>query len=108
MSLRLQGKRIALLVEDDFEDYELTGPLDALKAEGADVVIVGPVAGKQHRGKKGDATVTADMAASAAKMRDFDALVIPGGYAPDKMRLRHAMELLRQRCAHGCRANRVS
>ena len=90
MSLRLQGKRVALLVEDDFEDYELTGPLDALKAEGADVVIVGPTAGKQFRGKKGEATVTSDMAASAARMKDFDALVIPGGYAPDKMRLRHA------------------
>jgi protease I len=91
MSLRLEGKRIALLVEDDFEDYELTGPFDALKAEGADVIIVGPVAGRSHRGKKGEATVTADMAASAARVKDFDALVIPGGYAPDKMRLRHAM-----------------
>ena len=91
MSLRLEGKRIALLVEEDFEDYELTGPLDALKAEGADVVLVGPVAGKSYRGKKGEATVTADMAASHARVKDFDALVIPGGYAPDKMRLRHAM-----------------
>ena len=91
MSPRLHGKRIALLVEDDFEDYELTGPLDALKAEGADVILVGPAAGKQFRGKKGDATVTSDIAASAARVQDFDALVIPGGYAPDKMRLRHAM-----------------
>lgn len=91
MSLRLEGKRIALLVEDEFEDYELTGPLDALKAEGADVVLVGPVAGRTYRGKKGNATVTADMAASVARMKDFDALIIPGGHAPDKMRLRHAM-----------------
>ena len=91
MSLRLQGKRVALLVEDDFEDYELTGPLDALKAEGADVVLVGPFAGRSYKGKKGEATVTSDMAASAARVREFDALVIPGGYAPDKMRLRPAM-----------------
>jgi protease I len=95
MSLRdiapLRGKRIALLVEDEFEDYELTGPFDALKAEGAEVVIVGPAAGKPYRGKKGEATVTSDMAASAARVKDFDALVIPGGHAPDKMRLRHAM-----------------
>ena len=91
MSLRLQGKRVALLVEEDFEDYELTGPFDALKAEGADVVIVGPAAGKSFTGKKGEATVTSDMAAHAARAKDFDALVIPGGYAPDKMRLRHAM-----------------
>jgi len=91
MSLRLQGKRIALLVEEDFEDYELTGPYDALRAEGAEVILVGPAAGKPFRGKKGEATVTSDIAASAAKVRDFDALVIPGGYAPDRMRLRHAM-----------------
>lgn len=91
MSLRLEGKRIALLVEDDFEDYELTGPYDALRAEGAEVILVGPAAGKPFRGKKGETTVTSDIAASAAKVGDFDALVIPGGYAPDRMRLRHAM-----------------
>lgn len=91
MSLRLEGKRIALLVEEDFEDYELAGPYDALRAEGAEVMLVGPAAGKPFRGRKGVTTVTSDIAASAARARDFDALVIPGGYAPDRMRLRHAM-----------------
>jgi protease I len=85
------GKRVAILVEDEFEDRELTGPLDALRAAGADVTIVGPTKGASFRGKRGDATVTSDMAAGEARMRDFDALVIPGGHAPDKMRLRHAM-----------------
>jgi protease I len=68
----LSGKRVAMLVEDEFEDRELTGPLEALRAAGATVIIVGPTAG-------------------AARMKDFDALVIPGGHAPDKMRMRHAM-----------------
>ena len=86
----LSGKRVAMLVEDGFEDQELTGPLNALRAAGAQVVIIGPTAGAEFRGKRGQAVVTSDMAAGAAHMKDFDALVIPGGYAPDKMRLRHA------------------
>jgi protease I len=87
----LWGKRIAILVEQEFEDSELAGPRDALAAAGATVVMVGPVAGAEYRGKRGDTVVTSELAAGAARMKDFDALVIPGGYAPDKMRMRHAM-----------------
>jgi len=87
----LEGKRIAILVEDGFEDRELTGPLDALRAAGAEVTLVGPVARAEFRGKRGEATVTAAVGAGSVRMKDFDALVIPGGYAPDKMRMRHAM-----------------
>src|SRR3954462_12669801 len=87
----LTGKRVALLVEQEFEDRELTGPLEALRAAGATVTIIGPTAGAQFTGKRGEAIVTSDLAAGAARMKDFDALVIPGGHAPDKMRMRHAM-----------------
>ncbi len=87
----LAGKRIAMLVEDEFEDRELTGPLEMLRAAGATVTIVGPTAGARFTGKRGTAVVTSDLAAGAARMEDFDALVIPGGHAPDKMRMRHAM-----------------
>lgn len=87
----LAGKRVAILVEDEFEDIELTGPLEALRAAGATVTVVGPAKGASFRGKKGRATVTSDLSAGEARMKDFDALVIPGGHAPDKMRLRHAM-----------------
>ena len=90
-SASLAGKRVAILVEDDFEDRELTGPLETLRAAGASVTLVGPTRGASFRGKRGDATVTADASAGEVRMRDFDALVIPGGHAPDKMRLRHAM-----------------
>jgi protease I len=88
---RLAGKRIAILVEDEFEDRELTGPRDALSAAGASITIVGPARGAQYAGKKGEALVTSDLAAGSARMADFDALVIPGGHAPDRMRMRHAM-----------------
>ncbi len=87
----LTGKRVALLIEDEFEDRELTGPLDALRRAGATVIVVGPVAGAEYRGKRNGALVKAEVAAGAAKIQDFDAVVIPGGHAPDKMRLRHAM-----------------
>jgi protease I len=87
----LAGKRIAMLVEEEFEDRELTGPLEMLRAAGATVTIVGPTAGTTFTGKRGQAVVTSDLAAGAAQMKDFDALVIPGGHAPDKMRMRHAM-----------------
>src|SRR3982751_2103908 len=87
----LTGKRVAMLVEQGFEDRELTGPLEALRDAGATVVLVGPTAGAQFSGKRGEATVSSDIAAGGARMSDFDALVIPGGHAPDKMRMRHAM-----------------
>jgi len=87
----LAGKRVAILVEDEFEDLELTGPRDALAAAGATSTVVGPTKGARFTGKRGAAAVTADVAAGAARMKDFDALVIPGGHAPDKMRMRHAM-----------------
>jgi protease I len=91
MTGSVSGRRVALLVEDEFEDCELTGPLEALRAAGALVTIVGPTVGGEYRGKRGETVVRADLAAGAARMKDFDALVIPGGHAPDKMRMRHAM-----------------
>src|SRR5262245_45459945 len=87
----LAGKRVAMLVEDEFEDRELTGPLEALRAAGASVTLVGSAAGAEYRGKRGQAIVTSDIACGAARIKDFDAVVIPGGHAPDKMRMRHAM-----------------
>ena len=87
----ISSKRVAVLVEDEFDDRELTGPLDALRSAGATVLVVGPTAGASYRGKRGEAVVTADLSAGAARIEDFDAVVIPGGHAPDKMRMRHAM-----------------
>ena len=87
----LAGKRVAMLVEDDYEDHELGGPLEALRAAGATVTVVGPTAGGHFKGKRGVTVIIADAAAGSVSMRDFDALVIPGGHAPGRMRMRHAM-----------------
>jgi len=96
------GKRVALLVEDEFEDCEVTDSARVLRSEGVEVVLVGPILGRVYRGKKGEASVTAELAAGAARIRDFDAVLIPGGYAPDKIRMRHAMvDLVRDAMATG-------
>lgn len=95
------GKRVAMLVEDEFEDLELTGPRDTLRAAHVDVVLVGPAAGGTYTGKRG-LVVVADISAGRAKVQEFDAVIIPGGHAPDRMRMRHAMvDLTRDAMAAG-------
>ncbi len=82
----LTGKRIAILVEEGFEDSELMEPLRAMKDAGARVMIVGSGSKKSYKGKRGSATITTDTTADKVKAGVFDAIIIPGGYAPDKMR----------------------
>jgi protease I len=87
----LEGKRIAILTEDDFEDSELMEPLRAMKDAGARVVIVGSGSKQSYKSKRGSATIPVDTTADKVKAEDFDAIIIPGGYAPDKMRLYQPM-----------------
>lgn len=95
--MSLKGKRIAILVEQDFEDSELLEPLKAMKEAGAQVFIIGSGSSKEYRGKRGRASIRVDFSADKVKAEDFDAIIIPGGYAPDKMRLHQPMiDLVRQ------------
>jgi protease I len=87
----LQGKRIAILAEEDFEDSELMEPLRAMKDVGARVIIVGSGSHETYNGKRGKAKIKVDTTADKVNIRDFDAVIIPGGYAPDKMRLHQPM-----------------
>ena len=82
--MSLKGKRIAILAEDLYEDQELWYPYYRLLEEGAEVRIVGPGA-KTYTSKHGY-PVQAEVAASESRASEFDAVVIPGGYAPDKLR----------------------
>ena len=86
----IQGKRIAILIEALFDDGELTDTADALRAAGAEVVFVGPTAPTDFTGRRGR-VVSSDQSAATTRLDDIDAVVIPGGFAPDKMRMRHAM-----------------
>lgn len=99
--MTLSGARIALLIEEMFEDGLVLTPRQLLMDAGAQVVYVAPLVGRGYRGLSGT-IVTADMAAGAARAEAFDAVVIPGGYAPDRIRLRHAMvDLVRDTMAAG-------
>lgn len=81
----LQGKRVLMFVGDDYEDMELQYPKYRLLEAGAEVVVAGLEAGITYKGKYGYPQVSqkrvADLSAS-----DFDGLVIPGGWMPDKLR----------------------
>jgi protease I len=86
---RLNGKRIAALVDHGFEQVELTGPKEALEKEGARVDIVSPqdteVKGWQHT-KWGD-TFPVTKPLNEARPGDYDALLLPGGVMnPDRLR----------------------
>jgi protease I len=89
--MSLKGKRIAILAEQDFEDVELMEPLKAMKEAGAQIFIVGSGSQTSYQGKRGKATIKVDIDADKVRADDFDAVIIPGGYAPDKMRLHQSM-----------------
>ena len=78
--------RIACVLESDFEDSEFQTPYQAFKDAGHEVLVVGLKGGKELRGKQGKVTITSDMAFSDASPADFDAIFIPGGYSPDRLR----------------------
>lgn len=83
--MRLENKRVAVFVEEGFEDLEFWVTVMRLREEGAKVTIVGTEAGKQVRGKNA-LTAKSEVAAKDVSAQDFDALVVPGGWAPDKLR----------------------
>jgi protease I len=89
--MSLEGRKIAVLVEADFEDDELAQPLEAMKEAGAGVTVIGSRADTKYQGKRHRIEVVSDISADQADPQDFDAVIIPGGYAPDKMRLNRSM-----------------
>jgi protease I len=81
MSKVLAGKRVAMLVEDGFEQVELTGPRQALENEGAEVAIVSPQKEAVRGWNPSDwgDRFPVDVPLDEARASDFDALVLPGG-----------------------------
>ena len=78
--------KIAVIIADLFEDVEYTEPAKAFRKAGHELVHVGLEKGKVVKGKSKGATVPIDMAVQDVKAGDFDALLIPGGFSPDKLR----------------------
>jgi len=88
--MELTGKRVAVLAENQYQEVELWYPVYRLREAGADVTVVAPKAGETYSSKLGY-PVKADVAADQASAEAFDAVVIPGGFAPDFMRRTPAM-----------------
>jgi protease I len=79
-------KKVAILIENDVEDSEFQVPYNALKQAGMDVVVLGSRMNETYKGKRGKVSIQANGTTTEAIAAEFDAVVIPGGMAPDKMR----------------------
>lgn len=99
--MNLTGKRVAVLVEQKYEELEVWYPVLRLREAGAEVVLVGPEAGKVYPSKLGY-PAKSDAAAADVNATQFHAVVIPGGFAPDYIRRSEAMlKLVKDAFAQG-------
>ena len=83
--MRLQGKKVAFLLDEGFEDLEFWVTVMRLREEGAQVIIMSHDGPKEYHGKNALAAKS-EVSVKSARAADFDAVVVPGGWAPDKMR----------------------
>jgi protease I len=91
----LNGTNVLILAADLFEDMELLYPLYRLREEGAEVTVAG-LSDAPVTGKKGYGPLEVDTTIDAVDEADFDALVVPGGFAPDALRRSEAvLDLIR-------------
>lgn len=79
--------KVAVIITDMFEDSEYTEPAKAFRNAGHTLVHIGFKAGEAVHGKKGGTAVTIEKAVQEVSVEEFDALLIPGGYSPDKLRV---------------------
>lgn len=83
--MRLIGKKIIALVDEEFEDLELWYPIYRVREEGAEVHLVGPEKGKKYIGKYG-VPAQAEFSFEEIDASNYDGILVPGGWAPDKLR----------------------
>ena len=99
--MQLKGKRVAILAENMYQEMELWVPYYRLKEEGAEVQVVGTGGAKNYTSKHGY-PVNVDVQAEQVTAVEYDAVVIPGGFAPDLMRRSAAMvKLVREAFQQG-------
>lgn len=88
--MELKGRRVGLLIEDEYQEMEGWYPKLRLQEADATVVVIGSGTKSVYESKLGY-PMEADQSASETNADDLDALIIPGGYAPDHMRLHDSM-----------------
>ena len=84
--MRLKGKTIGILVGPGYEDLEFWVPYMRVQEEGAQVKIIGSAAGQTYTSKGGGLTAESQASAEDISADQLDALLVPGGWAPDKLR----------------------
>ena len=101
MNQQLDGQRILVFVGEIYEDLDLWYPKLRLLEAGAEVVVAGPEAQQEYAGKHGYPCVS-DVAIRDVRASEFDGLVVPGGFMPDKLRRdADVLEIVRQFDAAG-------
>ena len=81
------NKKVAILIENGVEDAEFKVPYEGMKQAGFEVVVLGSRMNETYKGKQGKVSQQPDGTTTEAIASEFDAVVIPGGMAPDKMRV---------------------
>ena len=84
--MRLKDKSIGILVGPGYEDLEFWVPRMRMIEEGATVLVIGTEAGVTYKSKSGGLDASSEAAAKSVRADQLDALLVPGGWAPDKLR----------------------
>lgn len=82
--------KVAIVLEQDYEDSEFRVPYDRLQEAGHEPTVLGTEAGKALSGKRGEDKMETDFKSTDVSAKDFAAVVIPGGYSPDRLRMDNA------------------
>lgn len=100
--MALQGKRIAIIIANEYDEQEFRQPYERLKDEGAKVDVIGVEAGETLIGHHRQEEAKTDKSFDEVTADDYDAVIIPGGYSPDKLRLsRKAVDFVRNMYRQG-------
>lgn len=86
MTEKIEKKKVAILIEQHVEDAEFQIPYAALQEAGAEVTVLGSRVNETYAGKQGKLSIKSDATTTEMRAADFDAVIIPGGMAPDAMR----------------------